>query len=108
MNGRTIIKRKIVARIRIQDFSTPKIQVEGKPNQRIRKGEAVSVELPEIRNIHGNKMPTLSIDLTVNRTQDEAPLSTILFSVTEALPVYKQFWEKRKAEAETGGSFYLT
>jgi len=93
---------KRVAEIIIHNWNNPpKIEVRGFPEQTIHVGEAVSVLLPAIY-IKNRKMPTLIIDLEVRRQQDVGQLRDIYYLVASQLEEYKDFWLRRKTEAEAG------
>lgn len=92
---------KRVAEIRIKQWEPLDIEIAGQPDQRIKVGQRVGVVLPEIW-IKDRKMPNLIVDLEVRKPEDEGQLRDFYFIVMTELESYKDFWKRRKKEAESG------
>lgn len=93
---------KRVAEIVFKEWGDPpKVEIRGFPGQRIKVGQAVGVVLPPIE-INNRKMPTLIVDLEVRRAEDEGRLQEFYVVVLANAEHYKDFWARRKREAENG------
>lgn len=92
---------KVVANIVIEDFGPPPVIIVEGTDEIVHVGESVKVFFPNIW-IRDRLMPRISLEIGVNKREDQQPLSDFMFLVQTNMEEYKTFWENRKREAETG------